>query len=83
MNTIELQIAQLRAGISKEKIAKILDMNLSTLYRKLNGESDFTLTELKKLRRVLKLSKDDIDCIFFSDELTETQVGEQLEHEQS
>lgn len=73
MNPIEFKIAQIRAGVSKEDIAKYLGINPATVYRKFNGESEFTLSELRKLKVFLNLSKDDIDRIFFSGELTETQ----------
>ena len=73
MNPIEFKIAQIRAGVSKEDIAKYLSINPATVYRKFNGESEFTLSELRKLKVFLNLSKDDIDRIFFSGELTETQ----------
>ncbi len=73
MNPIEFKIAQIRAGVSKEDIAKYLGINPATVYRKFNGESEFTLSELRKLKVFLNLSKDDVDRIFFSDELTEMQ----------
>lgn len=73
MNPTEFQIAQIRAGVTKEEIAKSLDINISTVYRKINGESDFTLSELRVLKKIFGLSKDDVDRIFFSDELTQTQ----------
>lgn len=73
MNPIEFKIAQIRAGVSKEDIAKYLGVNPATVYRKFNGESDFTLSELRKLKKVLHLSKEDVDRIFFSEPLAETQ----------
>lgn len=73
MNPIEFKIAQIRAGVSKEDIAKYLGVNPATVYRKFNGESDFTLSELRKLKKVLHLSKEDVDRIFFSEPLAKTQ----------
>lgn len=73
MNPIEFKIAQIRAGVSKEDIAKHLGLNPTTIYRKFNGESDFTLSELRKLKKFLNLSNEDVDRIFFSEELAETQ----------
>lgn len=78
MNPIEFKIAQIRAGVSKEDIAKYLGVNLATVYRKFNGESDFTLSELRKLKKVLHLSKEDVDRIFFSEQLAETQAAEPM-----
>lgn len=67
MNQTEFKVAQIRANITKEEIAKRLNINITTLYRKFNGESDFTLSELKVLKEILGLSKEDVDRIFFSD----------------
>lgn len=78
MNPIEFKIAQIRAGVSKEDIAKYLGVNLATVYRKFNGESDFTLSELRKLKKVLHLSKEDVDRIFFSEQLAETQASDPM-----
>ncbi len=66
MNPTEFKIAQIRAGVSREDLAKKLNINPTTLYRKFIGESDFTLSELKVLKKVLKLSNEDVDRIFFS-----------------
>lgn len=69
MNPTEFKIAQIRAGVSKEDMASALGVNIATVYRKINGESDFTLSELKKLKKILKLSSEDVDSIFFADQL--------------
>lgn len=71
MNPTEFRVAQIRAGVTKEEIAKNLGINIATVYRKINGESDFTLSELRELKKIFGLSKDDVDRIFFNDELTE------------
>lgn len=73
MNQTEFKVAQIRAGLTKEDIAKILGLNSVTVYRKINGESEFTLSELRTLKKILGLSNSDVDRIFFNDELTETQ----------
>lgn len=74
MNQTEFKVAQIRAGLTKEDIAKILGLNSVTVYRKINGESEFTLSELRTLKKILGLSNSDVDRIFFNDELTEMQV---------
>lgn len=73
MNPTEFKVAQIRAGVTKEEIAGALGINVATLYRKLNGESDFSLSELRELKKLFNLSKDDVDRIFFGELLTETQ----------
>lgn len=72
MNQTEFKVAQIRAGLSKEDIAKELGLNLATVYRKINGESEFTLSELRLLKKILGLTNSDVDRIFFNDELAET-----------
>ncbi len=69
MNPIEFKIAQIRAGVSKEDIAKYLGVNPATIYRKFNGESDFTLSELRKLKKMLNLTNEDVDRIFLANHL--------------
>ena len=73
MNQTEFKVAQIRAGLSIEDIAKNLGINPVTVYRKFNGESEFTLSELITLKKILGLSNSDVDRIFFNSELTETQ----------
>lgn len=43
-----------------------LTMNRSTYYRKLNGTSEFTQSEIKVISDVLSLNSDEIMDIFFS-----------------
>lgn len=74
MNQTEFKVAQIRAKLTVEEIAKKLGVNATTVYRKISGESDFTLSELKTLKHILGLSNDDVDRIFFNGELTETQA---------
>lgn len=69
MNPTEFKIAQIIAGVSKEDMASALGVNIATVYRKINGESDFTLSELKKLKKILKLSSEDVDSIFLQTNL--------------
>lgn len=53
-------------GQSFEILAKALGINLSTFYRKLSGESDFTRNEIQIIRSQLSLSIEDVDRIFFA-----------------
>ncbi len=57
-----------------EGVASELGINTATLYRKLNGSTEFTRSEIQSLRHILKLSPEDADAIFFAKELTDTQV---------
>ena len=62
-------------GVSVEDLAKKLDMNPATLYRKMSGESDFFRNEIQVIARELYLSHGDVMAIFFAPELAETQVA--------
>lgn len=46
-------------GISSE-----LGINYTTLYRKINSQSDFTQAEILNLRKILNLTRKDVEEIF-------------------
>lgn len=54
-------------GMNLESFAMELGINSSTLYRKLNGESDFTRAEVQKSKKVLTLTLREADYIFFNE----------------
>lgn len=51
-------------GISTEELAKILGINKSTLSKRINGKSEWTLSELKKVGEVIGGEK--LNEIFFA-----------------
>lgn len=53
-------------GKTKDSVAAMLGLNPATLYRKLNGTSDFTRLEIQTLRFAFCLSAEDVDKIFFA-----------------
>lgn len=64
----ELLVEKLKIkGFTLESFASELGVNYTTLYRKLNGDSEFTRPEIKLAKRVLNLNNSDVDAIFFSD----------------
>ena len=75
MNITELRVEMIRAGKNIEDIAQELGVTPSTLYRKMDGKSDFYLNELKTIKKVLNLSFDDMKRLFFVEELDKTQEG--------
>ena len=54
---------------SAESMAGYLGINVSTFYRKMNGESDFTRNEIMLITSFLGLSSADVFAIFFAKEL--------------
>jgi len=55
-----------KAGLSMEEIANHLGINAATLYRKIQGKSDFTRNEIAIFKDVLGLDMATIDSIFFA-----------------
>lgn len=57
-------------SISLDEIAKTLGIHLSTLIRKINGDSDFYRHEIIIIRTLLELSPEQVEEIFFDRKLT-------------
>lgn len=58
-----------RADLTTEKLAEILEISVATLYRKINGTSDFYRNEILLIQITLKLSDDERDELFFAENL--------------
>lgn len=56
-------------GVTLEQVARIIGVNQATLYRKLNGKSEFTRNEIQLFKSALNLSGDDMQNIFFAEKL--------------
>ncbi|MCC8075742.1 MAG: toxin-antitoxin system, antitoxin component, Xre family protein [Clostridiales bacterium] len=54
-------------GASMQYVADIMGISLATLYRKMNGESDFTRNEIQMYRKAFNLTSEECDAIFFED----------------
>lgn len=67
MNKKELEIAMLRSDIKIAKLAEILGINKTTLYRKLKT-GKFERSEIMKIREALNLTDADTIRIFFDDD---------------
>lgn len=67
MNVIELKVAMVRKGIKTHELAKALNLCDATMYQKLRGKSNFTISEIRDISNYLGLSVDDRERIFFSD----------------
>lgn len=53
-------------GLTMTQVANQLNINVATLYRKVNGTSDFTRTEIQTLKDLLKLTVREATEIFFA-----------------
>lgn len=60
-NTVELEVAIKRAGITKRKLAETLGLSEMGLYKKINNITEFKASEIAKLSEILDLpNKDEI-----------------------
>ena len=50
------------------ELARIIRMDPSTLWRKINGISDFYRRDIERIKAALKLSAEQVDRIFFAEE---------------
>lgn len=51
--------------VSKKKLAELWGKNEAYIYRRFSGEVELTLTDIKNLCRILKLTAEEIIDIFF------------------
>ncbi len=67
-NTVKLNQKIAESGLKKNYIADQLGISRYAFYMKLNGESDFTTTEVRSLCNVLGIKKlSEKEAIFFAD----------------
>ena len=57
------------SGIKYKIIAEKLGISIKTLYNKMNGVTDFSVTEARKLKEILSLSESDCMRFFFANRL--------------
>ncbi len=68
MNAALLEYELKRRGMKKEELCEALGMSRSAFYRKMNGISEFTLSEIQNIVNTLDLESP--VPIFFSDEVS-------------
>jgi len=61
-----LKAKMVELHINADTLSDKLGINVTTLYRKINGDSEFNRNELNIIRDILNLSSDDMDAIFFA-----------------
>lgn len=67
MNATNLRHVMLDRNISLKELAKRSGITSATLYRKLNGQSDIYLAEIKAITDALNLTSEEMDNIFFTE----------------
>lgn len=68
MDKYKLEYEIKRRGLSKQELSKALHISRSTFYRKCNGKSEFTQSEIQKIVDHLQL--DSPMGIFFSEKVS-------------
>ena len=73
MTNTDLLIQKMDAsGYKRDYIAKQCGLTYQGLMNKVNNKSDFTAPEIKILRILLKLSPEEVEAIFFTDDVDKT-----------
>ena len=68
MDAAQLECEMKRKKVSKGDMCKMLGISRSAFYRKCNGRSEFTQSEIQKIASILKLK--DLAPIFFNEEVS-------------
>lgn len=70
MDSIKLKGLRVGAGLTQEQISKELGMATKTYNRKELGLVEFTRDEISKLAKILDMSLQQVNEIFFENKLT-------------
>lgn len=65
-NTVELEVAIKRAGITKRELAGRLGLSEMGLYKKINNITEFKASEIYKICNILSIEDRKRDLIFFN-----------------
>lgn len=65
MNIPKLKGMMVEKGMNVETLAAKINVDRSTLYRKLDAGEKFTIGEVQKIKTVLGLTNDEASAIFF------------------
>lgn len=65
MNANKFKYFVAERGMTLNELASKIGMNNSTLYRKMNGISDFKRNEILECAKILKITEDELLDIFF------------------
>ena len=67
VNVLKLKGKIVEKGLSIGKLAKKMNMDRATLYRRINNNGDsFTIKEANQMCKELDLSNEEVTAIFFS-----------------
>lgn len=80
-NSNELRAAITRKGMTQEQVAEALGITTATLNYKINNKREFKTSEVKALVDLLEIKKEDIDKIFFANDVDCESTNEETEGE--
>jgi transcriptional regulator with XRE-family HTH domain len=66
-DTEKLKFALLKSKLTQREIAKKLGLSFNTVYRKVNGHSEFNASEIQTIGKLLNLNDQEKSAIFFAD----------------
>lgn len=74
MKTLKLKSIRVGKGYIQSKLAKEMGTSENTYNRKELGMIAFTIEEVKKISEILDLDIDQVNDIFFDNQLTNTKI---------
>ena len=66
LNQNLLNAKRIEKGYTVEQVANVIGINTITLYRKINGKSEFLRSEIQQIRMLFKLTDNELMSIFFA-----------------
>lgn len=79
VNINRLRGRMVEYGITVAELARALQLHPTTVYRKLRcGGDEFTVDEIRGMIPLLRLSKQDVECIFFTENFADMQNRAEL-----
>ena len=70
-DTAKLKYYIEKRGLTQSKLAKMLDMTFSSLNNKVLNKREFSTTEIAKIQKILNLSLEEKESIFFNEKSDE------------
>lgn len=78
-DTIRLNKAIAESGITIVAIAKKIGISREGLYKKINNDTEFKASEISAMKKILRLTNEERDKIFFAKEVEYNSTKEEQE----
>ena len=73
VNINKLKAKMVENEISVSQLADMVGVNQATMYRRFNGGENFSIKEASEIAKILNLSADELNDIFFNEIVAEMQ----------